>query len=453
MLRGTVRPPAPAARARFRISPAQSLLFGFASLVLAGALLLSLPIATRSGTRQPFVDALFTATSAVTTTGLVVVDTGSYYSLFGQLVILVLFQVGGLGYMAFVAFVALIIGRSLSVTSRMTLQESIAGVSGSELRAFVRSTFRYTLLFEALGAYWMRDFPAAQALYLGLFHSVSAFCTAGFSLFASGYVAYRESLVVNLTIAVVTIAGAVGFFVLRDLTRYLEARRAGQRPRRVSLHTKLAFAVWAPLVTAGSVLFLLVEPESTLGRGWGERLAAATFQALSAATTTGFNSVDVGSMTATSLFWIVVLMFVGASPGGTAGGIKTTTLGAALATVVALLKGAQDTVVFRRRLPEDIVRRALAIGLLATALIAAGTLLLAASENQPFLSVLFEVTSALGTVGLSTGITPSLSTPGKILISATMLAGRLGPLTIGFALLGRPRRVDLRYAEEPVFIG
>jgi trk system potassium uptake protein TrkH len=434
------------------------LVLGFTLLDLVGTLCLTLPIASRDGTRQPLIDAFFTATSAVTTTGLVVVDTGSYYSLFGQLVILALFQVGGLGYMAFIAFVALIMGRHLSLTAGITLQESVAGVTGGELRQFVMSMFWYTFLFEALGAavlgaYWLQYLPVPRALYAGVFHSVSAFCTAGFSLFADSFTAYRSSAIVNVTIAVVTFGGATGFFVLRDLTRYAALLRAGARPRRLSVHTRLALSVWLPLTVAGSGIFLLAEPRSVLGAGAGERLAGATFQALSACTTTGFNSIDIGSMTSTSLFWLVIVMFVGGSPGGTGGGIKTTTLGTVLATVIALLKGGEDTVVFKRRLPEDVVRRALTIGLLATVLIVVVTLVLTATEDQPFLPILFEVVSAFGTVGLSAGLTSSLSATAKILLSGTMLVGRLGPLAIGFALLATPKPARFRYAEDKVFIG
>jgi trk system potassium uptake protein TrkH len=443
---------------RRRITPAQSLTLGFTGLVLAGTLLLVLPAASRTGDSQPWVDALFTATSAVTTTGLVVVDTGSYYAPLGQFVILALFQVGGIGYMAFIAFFTMLMGQKLSLGAGLTLQESIAGLTRGELRDFVTSVVLYTVLFELTGAvllsaYWMQHFPPARALYLGVFHSVSAFCTAGFSLFPDSFVAARGSPLVNLTIAVVTLAGATGFFALRDLSRHLALLRRGVRPRRLTLHTKLAFAVWLPLMALGSAILLAIEPGSVLGATLGERLATATFQALSASTTTGFNSIDIGAMSATSLFGLVVLMFVGACPGGTGGGIKTTTLGAVLATVVGLLRGGEDVVVFGRRLPEDTVRRALTIGLLATAVVTLGTLVLTATERQPFLPVLFEVVSALGTVGLSTGITPSLSTAGKLVLSAMMLVGRLGPLAIGFAFLARPKRARFRYAEENVLIG
>lgn len=456
----TLPPPAPAGfrRRRFPLTPARSLALGFTGLTLVGAVLLMLPVASRNGTVQPFVDALFTATSAVTTTGLIVVDTGSYYTLFGQWVILALFQVGGLGYMAFVAVAALVMGRRLSLTAGLTLQESIAGLTPGELGGFITSVFAYTLLFEAIGAAvltgcWMAEFPFSHALWLGLFHSVSAFCTAGFSLFADSFVRYRDHVLINVTVAGVTLGGAAGFFALRDLRQYGILLGARRRPRRLSLHTKLAMAVWIPLMVVGTALFLAAEPSSTLGAAFPSRLAAATFQALSACTTTGFNSIDIGAMTPTSLFWLLIVMFVGGSPGGTGGGIKTTTLGTVMVTVRALLGGTEDAVVFGRRLPEDTVRRALTIGLLATVVITLATLVLTATERQPLLSILFEVVSALGTVGLSAGITGSLSATAKIVLCVAMLVGRLGPLAIGYALLAKPKPARFRYAEEKVFIG
>lgn len=445
-------------RIRLRITPARSLLLGFSSIILAGAFLLRLPVASRQNTVQPLVDALFTATSAVTTTGLVVVDTGGYYSLFGQLVILVLFQVGGLGYMAFIVLTTLVVRRQLSVRSGATLQESIAGLDRSEYRAFVRSMFLYTFVFEAFGAaalglYWVDEFGPLRAFYLGAFHSVSAFCTAGFSLFADSFIRYRDSVTVNLTIATITIPAGLGFFVLRDLLRYATAARRRVRPRRLSLHTKLTLTVSAALAVFGTGTILAVEGSSLSGLSSWQRIAAASFQGLSAATTTGFNSIDVGAMSGTSLFAIVILMFVGASPGGTAGGIKTTTLGTVVCTVIGLLRGGGDAVAFGRRIPQDTVHRALTIGLLATVVITVDTLILSATEKASFLQILFEVVSALGTVGLSAGITSDLSTAGKLILCATMLIGRLGTLAIGFALLARPSAARFRYAEEKVFIG
>jgi trk system potassium uptake protein TrkH len=451
-------PPVRSVRIRKTLTPSRSLLLGFSSLIISGTVLLHLPIASREHVAQPWVDALFTATSAVTTTGLVVVDTGSYYSLFGQLVVLTLFQIGGLGYMAFIVFAMLLARRSVGVRAGATLQESVGGLARGDYRDFLRSMFLFTFLFEGvgtaiLGFYWMDEFGASRAFYLAAFHSVSAFCTAGFSLFADSFSAYRDSALVNFTIAALTVPAGIGFVVLRDLLRYGTAMSRRSWPRRLLLHTKLAVAMSAFLAVFGTTTILLAESDSFSRLAFGQKIAAASFQSLSASTTTGFNSVDIGAMTATSLFALIVLMFVGASPGGTAGGIKTTTLGTVLCTVRALLRGSVDAVAFGRRISEDTVHRALTIGLLATVVIVLDTLVLTATENGSFLQILFEVVSALGTVGLSAGITAGLSTAGKLILSATMLTGRIGTLAIGFALFAKPTPPPFRYAEEKVFIG
>jgi len=440
-----------------RLSPAQSLSLGFATLTLMGALALTLPLASTDGTSQSFVDALFMATSAVTTTGLGVVDTGGYYSLFGELVILALFQVGGLGYMAFFAFLVVLLGRRLTFRAGAALEQSMAGFSPSEVHRFVRLVFIYTAVVETvgafvLGAFWLETF-GPRAFYLGIFHSVSAFCTAGFSLFSDSFMSYRDSAVINLTLAVITWAGAVGFFVLGDLTRYAHNVRWNIHPRRLSTHTKLVLVSSTALVAFATVVLLATEAPEVLGRSGYQRFLAATFQTLSASTTTGFNSVDIGAMSPAGLFVIILLMFVGASPGGTGGGIKTTTLAVAMTTAVSMLRGRKHTQVFWRLIPEETVRSALAIGLLATGVTVAAVLLLTATEDHDFLRILFEVSSALGTVGLSAGITAGLTTVGKLAVSVVMLIGRLGPLAVGFALLADPDEIDLRYAKEDVFVG
>jgi trk system potassium uptake protein TrkH len=440
------------------VTPARSLLIGFSSLTALGTLFLSLPIASEGHTAQPILDALFTATSAVTTTGLIVVDTGGYYSLFGEIVILALFQLGGLGYMAFIAFLAMLMGRRLSLGAGATLQQSMAGFSLDSFRPFVRRVFVYTALFEVIGTLvfglrLMAEHPPVRAFYLGLFHSVSAFCTAGFSLFADSFMGYADSVVLNVAIAFLSLGGATGFFALHDLRQHLLKWLRRERPRRLSLHTKLMLSVSLPVMVGGSALLLVSEPASLLGMGAAHRLATATFQAISASTTTGFNTVDIGAMSATGLFAIILIMFVGASPGGTGGGIKTTTLATVLLAASRLLRGEQETQAYWRRIPDETVRRALAIGLMATALVAVATLSLTATEEAPFLGILFEVVSAAGTVGLSTGVTPSLTDFGKIVISVVMLIGRLGPLAIGYALLAVQTKPKLRYAAEEVFIG
>jgi trk system potassium uptake protein TrkH len=445
-------------RLRTWVTPARSLLVGYGSLTALGGLLLSLPVSSEDPTPQAILDALFTATSALTTTGLVVVDTGVYYSLFGEIVILALMHVGGLGYMAFIAFLALLMGRRLSLRAGATLEQSLAGFTTDGLRGFAVLVFVYTALFEIVGtivlaAFWMETHGLTRALYLGLFHSVSAFCTAGFALFPDSFMRYADNVTINLTIAFLSLAGATGFFALHDLWVHGMKSVRRERPRRLAVHTRLIMAVAFPVAIGGTALLLLTEPASSLGPGLGHRLATSTFQVLSAATTTGFNSIDIGAMSSTGLFTIIIIMFIGASPGGTGGGIKTTTFATVMLAVSRLLRGEQDTQVFWRRIPDATVRRALAIGLLATMVIALVTLGLTVTEDAPFLGILFEVVSALSTVGLSTGITPSLTDAGKVLLCLTMLVGRVGPLAIGFALLADPVKGKLRYAEEDVFIG
>ncbi len=443
---------------RHLLSPSQSLATGFAVITIVGALLLQLPVASTAGERQRFADAFFTASSAVTTTGLGVVDTGTYYSLFGQLVIFALFQLGGLGYMVFIALVAFVAGQRLSVRVGITLQESIAGLERSQQREFVRCVFVYTIVCEALGAllltlHWLPQYSVPRALYYGVFHSVSAFCTAGFALFSTSFISDRDNVLVNVTIGAVTLAGAVGFFVLRDLVTYVRMAANQQYPRRLSLHTRIVLASSLGLALAGTVFIVLLEPPELAGAAWPQRVASASFQALSASTTTGFNSVDVGAMRATSLLALIILMFIGASPGGTGGGIKTTTFAAIVLDAVAVLRGGEDAVAWRRRLSQQTVRRAVVITSLALLLVALDLLVLTVTERASFLQLLFEVTSAFATVGLSTGITGSLTVVGKWVIAITMLVGRVGPLAIGFALLSRPQHARVRYADDQLFIG
>lgn len=437
------------------LHPAQSLALGFVVITFIGTALLSLPRASAGPTPVPFLDALFSAASAITTTGLVTVDTGGAYSLFGEIVILLLFQIGGLGYMLFIAYVAFLVGARPSLRAGLVMRESIAGATLGRLREFLRSVVAFTIIFEGLGAaalalILMDRFPPGEAAYLGVFHAVSAFSTAGFGLFADSFMRYRDSIALNLVIAVVTFAGGIGFLVLRDLSQFgmAAARRRG-RPS-LSVHTKLALIVQTALIAAGTLIVFAAEPH---GEPLRRQILGATFQAASASTTTGFNTVDIGKMAPASQFALIVLMFVGAGPGGTGGGIKVTTLGVVLAAAAALMRGSEDAVIFKRRMPLDTVLRALTIGMVATVVVAAVTLLLTVTERAGFLVLLFEATSALGTVGLSLGLTPGLTSVGKIAISATMLLGRIGPLSVGLALVGRPRRRLFRYVEGDVYVG
>ncbi len=307
-----------------QLTPIQSLLTGFILIILIGSILLTLPVASSKGVSQPFIDALFTVTSAVSTTGLIVVDTGSFYSLFGQIVILILIEIGGLGYMTFIVSIAYVLGKKLSLSSKMTLRESLTGLYSGDIKKFVKLVILFTFLFEFVGAvilslYWMREFPISQSIYLGIFHSVSAFCTAGFGLFSDSFSSYQGSLVINMIISILCIGGGIGFFVLLDIYTLFRKTITHIRPRRLSIHSKLVLVLSISLIVIGTgVIFISESGLSSLPLG--HRVLSSAFQSITASTTTGFNTIDIGAMTSTSLFTIIVLMFIGASPGGTGGG-------------------------------------------------------------------------------------------------------------------------------------
>jgi trk system potassium uptake protein TrkH len=437
------------------LAPAQTLTLGFLLATLAGATLLSLPAASQDASPVSFLDAWFTAASAITTTGLVVADTGRTYSLFGELVILIWMQVGGLGYMLFIAHAAFLLGRRPSLRAGLLMRESIAGTSLGRLREFFRAVLIFTIVFEVVGTAALTvilsdRLPLGRAAYVAVFHSVSAFCAAGFTLFTDSFIGYAGHLPLNAVIAVLTLAGGIGFFVLYDLASAGSTvlRRAG-RPR-LSVHTKLALTVQFAIISLASLLVFASQPHPGPLR---QQLMEATFQAIMASTTTGFNTVVIAAMAPASLFALILVMFVGAGPGGTAGGMKVTAFGVVLASVLALLRGGQDTVVFKRRIPLDTVLRALTIGMLATVVVVTVTLILVATERAGFLSLLFETVSALSSGGLSMGPTSGLSPVGKVALSLTMLSGRVGPLAVGFALVGRPRRTLYRFVEGEVYVG
>ncbi len=438
-----------------QFTPAQTLLAGFIIIILTGTFLLTLPMASSQGVSQPFIDALFTATSAVSTTGLVVVDTGSFYSRFGQIVIIILIQIGGLGYMIFIVSIAYIFGKKLSFRASMLLEDSLAGISLGNIKKIVASVIWFTILFEFVGAailsrFWMREFSVSRSIYLGIFHSISAFCTAGFGLFSDSFSSYQKNILINLTLDIVCIAGGIGFFVLHDLHTLFDKTIHQTRPRLLSLHSKLVLAVSILVMAIGTGVIFVSEGKNL---HLGDRLITSTFQSISASTTTGFNTIDIGAMSNTSLFTIIVLMFIGASPGGTGGGIKSTTFGAMLLFLLSILTGRNDVNIFKNRLSSETITKALAIGLISILLVILGTAILTAMEKASFIQILFEVVSAFGTVGLSTGITSGLSNGGKIVITIIMLVGRLGPLTMGLSLLGRPKLVRIRYPQERVFVG
>jgi trk system potassium uptake protein TrkH len=437
-----------------QLTPFQSLTLGFVILIFVGTILLTLPIATASHKPNSFINALFTATSAVSTTGLVVVDTGSFYSLFGQIIILILFQIGGLGYMILIVLIAYLVGKKLSIRDKMTFRESIAGISYSDIKQFTKVILLFTIFFELIGAIllsiiWAQEFSLPYAIYAGVFHSISAFCTAGFSIFANSFVPYYHNLAINIIISVISVAGGLGFFVLNDI-RNLVHRKLSEP--RLSVHSKLALTMTVILIVVGFLVIFFTDKRFSLFP-LKDRILTACFQIVSAASTTGFNSIDIALMSLPSLFTIIILMFIGSSPGGTGGGIKTTTFGLIICFVSGLLKGKTDVNLYEHTIPLENIKRALAIFVIALLWIMVAVLILTITEHSSLLNILFEVTSGFGTVGLSTGLTPYLSLIGKIVISVTMLFGRIGPLAIGYALVGKIKPARYKSVEGSVFIG
>ncbi|MFA6419145.1 MAG: potassium transporter TrkG, partial [Candidatus Margulisiibacteriota bacterium] len=383
----------------------------------------------------------------------------SYYSFFGQLVLLSIFQIGGIGYMAFFVFLAYLLGKKFSKKTSTVAKESMATDSHSlhMLGGFFLKVIIFTLFFEIIGTvilafYWAGEYSLPRALYLGLFHSVSGFCTAGFGLFPTSLINYQTSWTVNLTINIISIVGGLGFFVLSDFYNALINKIKRLKPARLTLHSKMVILTTAIVMLAGTVVILVAEqwPSSVTLQ---DKILIASFQSISASTTDGYNSIDIGKMSATSLVALMLLMFIGASPGSTGGGMKTTTLATLFAAVRASLQGKDRTAVFERKIPIEIIIKAMTIFFLFSAVAAIDILIMANTEQASFLQTLFEIVSALGNTGLSTGITGSLSTAGKIILIVTMFIGRVGPLTIGSAIFKSETHNALKLPKEELFVG
>jgi trk system potassium uptake protein TrkH len=440
----------------FARRPALTMAGSFVVLIAVGTALLMLPKATVSGISP--LDALFTSTSAVSVTGLVTLPIGSTFTTTGQVFLLILIQLGGLGLVTFIAFFAVSFGRRLGLEQRVAIQDVLNLAVASDMRKLVRYIVIGTFLFEALGAvslYYVFSSqtgePQANNLFSAIFHSVSAFCNAGFSIHDGNLVQYARSPLLMLTLIVLIVAGGVGFYVLMDLGDLLTVRP--RRPgRKIRLQTRLVLLMTAGLLLAGTCLFWVLEAgRLTPYPLWNQALIALFHSASSR--TAGFNTVDVTLWAAPTYFFMALLMFVGASPGGTGGGVKTSTVGVVGGLVHATLVGRRQVEIFRRTISLRAVRLSVSIIMLSFLFVSISTFLLSLTEDAEFVSILFEAVSAFATVGLSAGLTPSLSTPGKLVVCVTMLAGRIGPLTLAFALSAKADRVHYEYPEEDIMVG
>ena len=438
-------------------TPTRIIALSFLALITAGTILLSLPVS--HGNRNVGVlDALFTATSAVCVTGLAVVDTGTAFSGFGQVVILLLFQFGGLGLLTFGTFLALATGRRLGYGDRLRLQEQVSGSNLGGIVDLVRTIAIVVALAELTGALLLYSrFAPNEGIGVGawhaVFHSVSAFNNAGFSLYPDSLSRYVTDPIVNLTVVALILVGGLGFVVITNVFRW--ARPA--RPRvRLSLHTRMVLSITAFLVAAGTSLIMIAEWNNaeTLGPlSAPGRVLASLFQAVTPRTA-GFNTLDYSQLTTAGLLITMLLMFIGGNPGSTAGGIKTITFYVVLLSIWSTIRGRSDITAFRRRIAQSTVVRAGAIAGSAVMLGGAAVTLLAVFEPDiPLESLLFETISALGTVGLSVGITAELETPARLVIIMLMYVGRIGLLTFALALVSRERHHAVRHPAEEVVVG
>ena len=413
------------------LHPVRMVALGYLTYILAGWILLALPL-SHAGARIASLDALFTSASALSTTGLTTVSTGHGFSLFGQIVILALIQIGGIGYMTFGSFVVL--SRRGDLSDRREQIGKIVFSMPAEFRIakFVRSVIVFTVLVEMAGVAALflafRQAGLDHPLWSATFHSISAFCTAGFGLYDTNFEALRGNVTVNAILGILSYLGAIGFIVFVDAWRRLIGKTD-----RITLTSRIILVTTAWVSLAGIALFYIAEPTIQALPAY-ERLVASAFQVMAAITTVGFNTIPIGQLSQASLFLIIMLMVVGASPSGTGGGLKTTTFSALFGVIRSALLGKDKVTFWRKEIPEDRIRLAIAsLGFYVGALIL-GCYLLALSESLPFEGLLFEAASALGTVGLSTGITAQLTPIGKLILILLMFIGRVGPLTFGVAL-------------------
>jgi trk system potassium uptake protein len=440
----------------------RSICLGFIAVILTGTLLLMMPVATTSGHWNDPIVALFTATSAVCVTGHVVVDTATYFSRTGQAIIMLLIQVGGLGYMTVTTFLLLLLGRRFGLRDKIAIQEALDRRSLQGSTQILQSIVATTLLFELTGAFillwvFVPDVGWTKGLWFAVFHSVSAWNNAGFALFSDNLVGYQGSLVLNLVITGLIIFGGIGYEVIFELYLLCRERLLRQKLRTVrSLNFRVAVSTTLFLLLSGTLAIWLIEIRNskTLGTlALPQQLLAAWFQSVTSRTA-GFNTIDVGQMTKAGLFITIGLMLVGGSPGGTAGGIKTTTVRVLTSCTKAILQGKESVNIYQRQVPLSLILKAVGVTVASFATVIVATICIAiADPDLDFIRILFEVASAFATVGLSTGITAGLTAGSKLVLVATMYIGRVGILLLIGSLLGDPKPFVVQYPEESLLVG
>ena len=438
----------------FGLTAAQLIAITFLLAIVFGACLLEIPSATYQDIS--FIDALFTSTSAVCVTGLTVIDTGSSYTHFGQVVILVLIQIGGLGITTYGALFASVLSGRLTLKQTSVIRDTFAHLGKINFRTLLIDLIVFTLAIELIGALVLFYFIPHDGFFFALFHAISAFCNAGFSLYNDSFVSYRSSTGVNLMLCMLIIAGGIGFFTVHDIRLKLTGKIS-----RLSLHSRVIIMMTVILLLGGSILILILEWSSALnGMSLHEKILTSFFQATTARTA-GFNTINLGLFSSSTIFILIILMFIGASPGSCAGGVKTSTIAVLLSFFKSRIQGREDVFLFKRTIPSDNVTKAISVATASSLVIVFMFFIFLSVEGwdnsytsspHTFTDALFEVVSAYGTVGLSLGATPKLSVFGKIFIIVTMFIGRVGPLVLALAV-GGEKQLKYKYAEERVMVG
>ena len=439
-----------------KLSPTRIIVTSFALIILIGTLLLDLPFASNDGASIGFLNAFFTATSATCVTGLVVADTATQWTIFGQIVILVLIQTGALGIVTLATFFTVVLGRKVSLSTKLLAQESISDYSFRDVLDMIRTIVKITAVMELIGAVFLAAGFVPEygwkGIYFAFFHSISSFCNAGFDLIGNyeSLTPFNGNPFIIYPSAALIVFGGLGFIVWKDLIAY-------RKQRFFYLHTKVVLIMAGSLILFGTLFFFVSEYSNpgTMGNlNLYEKINAAFFHSVSSRTA-GFNSVPTGELTEVSKMVTIFLMFIGAAPGSTGGGIKVTTFGIILIAILSNIRGEKETIILHSRVSQAVVNKALSIIGLSMVLIFIMTIIMISVEKVNFINILFEVTSAFGTVGLSTGITPGLHSISKVLLILTMFIGRVGPLTFALAIAMRAHKKtqDAVFPEGKIMVG
>lgn len=441
---------------RYKLNGIQIIILGIIAINIIGAIILTLPVSSKSGEGTNFLDALFTSASAVCVNGLVINDTGTYWSTFGQIILIILSEIGGLGIMSFTIFIAILLGKKITLKDRLTLQSSMNTFSIQGLVKMIKYIMYVAFSVQFFGilllsTQFVPEFGIKKGMFYSLFHSVSAFCNVGMDLFGDfkSLTEYYNNPIIIITISILVIIGGLGFTVLIELYNYKEIKN-------ISVHTKMVLFISTILIILGALFIFILEynnPKTLGDMSILNKILNSIFASITPRTA-GFNTISTEGMTKAGKIVTIMLMFIGGSPGSTAGGLKTSTFGIIIFTIISVIRGRDDTEAFGRRFSKEVVYKSFSLLIIGIMLVIAATMLLSITEyDETFISILYEATSAIGTAGLSTGVTQRLSGIGKVIIIIMMYIGRIGPFTLAFALTNNKKKTGIRYPEGRILIG